>query len=168
MVKVTAANKLKCSEEVLTKDILKYLSRIERWAVPTQSLVHSSLGDKFHRLQNQVKRRMYYREVPAPPPSEDEPNADTTPLFEVDWPALDAALDYVPINAGAKALKAAVERAEAALDGQYQIVHYLSVPPSAALAALSAVLIVHIEPEASPKVSPVTPSGLVRALARLP
>ncbi len=52
-----------------------------------------------------------------------------------DWPTLDAALDYVPIKAGAAALKEAVDRACGAL-GDCQLVHYLSVPPSAALAAL--------------------------------
>jgi glucose-6-phosphate 1-dehydrogenase len=55
-----------------------------------------------------------------------------------DWPILDAALDYVPIKAGAGSLKAAVDRACSAL-GDCQLVHYLSVPPSAALSALKMV-----------------------------
>ncbi len=58
------------------------------------------------------------------------------PPAEGDWPALDAALDYVPLKDGAKALAAAVERAATALGGQFQLIHYLSVPPSAALSAL--------------------------------
>jgi glucose-6-phosphate 1-dehydrogenase len=61
------------------------------------------------------------------------------PPAESDWPALDAALDYVPIKEGARALASAVERAAAALGGSYQLVHYLSVPPSAALSALKMV-----------------------------
>jgi glucose-6-phosphate 1-dehydrogenase len=58
------------------------------------------------------------------------------PPSEDDWPALDAALDYVPIKGGAKALAAAVEQAASALGESFQLVHYLSVPPSAALSAL--------------------------------
>ena len=58
------------------------------------------------------------------------------PPAEGDWPALDAALDYVPIKAGAPALAAAVERAKTALGGECELVHYLSVPPSAALSAV--------------------------------
>ncbi len=57
------------------------------------------------------------------------------PPAEGDWPALDAALDYVPIKEGAAALAAAVKRAGEAL-GEFRLVHYLSVPPSAALSAL--------------------------------
>ncbi len=53
-----------------------------------------------------------------------------------DWPALDAALDYVPIKQGPKALAEAVHRAEEALGGSFQLVNYLSVPPSAALSAV--------------------------------
>src|SRR5271165_6587976 len=52
------------------------------------------------------------------------------------WPALEAALDYVPLSAGAGSLKAAVEKAVQALGGDCRIVHYLSVPPSAALSAV--------------------------------
>ncbi len=53
-----------------------------------------------------------------------------------DWPALDAALDYVPIKQGPKALAEAVHRAEEALGESFQLVNYLSVPPSAALSAV--------------------------------
>ena len=47
-------------------------------------------------------------------------------------------LDYVPLSAGAGALKAAVERAEQALGAESRRVHYLSVPPNAALSAVQA------------------------------
>ncbi|MDP9901337.1 glucose-6-phosphate dehydrogenase [Variovorax ginsengisoli] len=49
------------------------------------------------------------------------------------WDAFAAALDYVPLSAGASALRAAVERAEAALGRECRRLHYLSVPPNAAL-----------------------------------
>src|SRR5579864_3056114 len=52
---------------------------------------------------------------------------------EADWSAFAAALDYVPLAAGAASLKAAVERAEQTLGSESRRVHYLSVPPSAAL-----------------------------------
>jgi glucose-6-phosphate 1-dehydrogenase len=47
-----------------------------------------------------------------------------------------AALDYVPLKAGAGALKAAVDRAETSLSGETRRLHYLSVPPNAALSAV--------------------------------
>ena len=50
--------------------------------------------------------------------------------------AFEKALDYVPLGAGAGELKAAVERAEKALDAECERLHYLSVPPSAALACV--------------------------------
>jgi glucose-6-phosphate 1-dehydrogenase len=53
-----------------------------------------------------------------------------------DWQAFAASLDYVPMAAGAEALKAAVERAEKSFDGECRRLHYLSVPPSAALTAV--------------------------------
>jgi glucose-6-phosphate 1-dehydrogenase len=49
------------------------------------------------------------------------------------WEAFAATLDYVPLSAGAAALRAAVDRAEASLGTECQRLHYLSVPPSAAL-----------------------------------
>jgi glucose-6-phosphate 1-dehydrogenase len=52
------------------------------------------------------------------------------------WNAFAANLDYVPLAAGAAALAAAVERAEKSLGGESRRLHYLSVPPSAALAAV--------------------------------
>ena len=57
-------------------------------------------------------------------------------LVEADWQAFAARLDYVPLGAGAAALKAAVERAEKELGVECRRLHYLSVPPSAALPAV--------------------------------
>src|SRR3984893_8639065 len=52
------------------------------------------------------------------------------------WPAFEALLDYVPIAAGAGALKEAVDKAEKSFTEESQRVHYLSVPPNAALSAI--------------------------------
>jgi glucose-6-phosphate 1-dehydrogenase len=52
------------------------------------------------------------------------------------WPALASSLDYVPLAAGAGALKAAVKQAAQAFGGERQFVNYLSVPPNAALSAV--------------------------------
>ena len=52
------------------------------------------------------------------------------------WPAFETLLDYVPIAAGAGALKEAVEKAEKSFAEESQRVHYLSVPPNAALSAI--------------------------------
>jgi len=53
------------------------------------------------------------------------------------WDAFAATLDYVPLSGGAAALKAAVERAEQALGApECRRLHYLSVPPSAALSVV--------------------------------
>lgn len=57
-------------------------------------------------------------------------------ISDAAWAAFAGSLDYVPLGAGAAALRAAVEKAEQALDGQSQRLHYLSVPPSAALSAV--------------------------------
>jgi glucose-6-phosphate 1-dehydrogenase len=57
-------------------------------------------------------------------------------VSEADWTAFAAGLDYVPMNAGADALRRAVERAEQSLQGESRRIHYLSVPPSAALSAV--------------------------------
>ena len=57
-------------------------------------------------------------------------------VTDADWAAFSAALDYVPLNAGAAALRAAVEAAEASLGAECRRLHYLSVPPSAALPAV--------------------------------
>jgi glucose-6-phosphate 1-dehydrogenase len=53
-----------------------------------------------------------------------------------DWDTFSALLDYVPLSAGAAALQEAVHRAEAALGPETRRLHYLSVPPSAALPAV--------------------------------
>ncbi len=45
-------------------------------------------------------------------------------------------LDYVPLSAGAEALRAAVQRAEGALGTECRRLHYLSVPPKAAMPAV--------------------------------
>ena len=60
----------------------------------------------------------------------------TRKMSESDWDEFAATLDYVPLHAGAHVLKVAVAAAEAALGGESRRVHYLSVPPSAALSAV--------------------------------
>ncbi len=57
-------------------------------------------------------------------------------IGDADWDAFAGNLDYVPLSAGPAALKAAVERAELAIGGECRRLHYLSVPPNAALAAV--------------------------------
>ncbi len=57
-------------------------------------------------------------------------------MSDADWDAFAAILDYVPLSAGPAALKAAVEKAEASLGVENRRLHYLSVPPSAALPAV--------------------------------
>jgi glucose-6-phosphate 1-dehydrogenase len=53
-----------------------------------------------------------------------------------DWERFAASLDYVPLAAGPAALKAAVQLAESTFNGESRRLHYLSVPPSAALPAV--------------------------------
>jgi glucose-6-phosphate 1-dehydrogenase len=60
----------------------------------------------------------------------------TRKLSDADWNAFADSLDYVPLAAGAAALKAAVEKAEQSLPGESRRLHYLSVPPGAALSAV--------------------------------
>ncbi len=55
---------------------------------------------------------------------------------EASWAAFANHLDYVPLALGPAALKAAVERAEADIGSESRRLHYLSVPPSAALPAV--------------------------------
>ena len=55
---------------------------------------------------------------------------------DADWEAFSASLEYVPLSAGADALKAAVDRAEQSLGAECRRLHYLSVPPNAALSAV--------------------------------
>jgi len=61
----------------------------------------------------------------------------TREVTEADWAAFSECLDYVSLSAGAKPLREAVKKAERSFDGQEtRRVHYLSVPPNAALAAV--------------------------------
>src|SRR6478752_559905 len=55
------------------------------------------------------------------------------PFTEEAWSAFAATLDYVPLASGAEALKAAAARAEQNFSGESRRLHYLSVPPNAAL-----------------------------------
>ena len=57
-------------------------------------------------------------------------------ISDADWAAFAAILDYVPLAAGPAVLKAAVEKAEQSLGVECRRLHYLSVPPSAALPAV--------------------------------
>ena len=61
----------------------------------------------------------------------------TRKASEADWSAFAGNLDYVPLAAGAEALQAAVGRAERGFDGECRRLHYLSVPPAAALSAVA-------------------------------
>src|SRR5205823_1684272 len=53
-----------------------------------------------------------------------------------DWAAFAETLSYVPLSSGPHMLKAAVEEAEQSLGSESRRVHYLSVPPKAALPAI--------------------------------
>jgi len=55
---------------------------------------------------------------------------------ERDWESFSKSLDYVPLAAGAQAVKAAVQKAEQTFEGESRRLHYLSVPPNAALSAV--------------------------------
>jgi glucose-6-phosphate 1-dehydrogenase len=57
----------------------------------------------------------------------------TRKVADADWAAFAERLDYVSLAAGADVLKAAVARAELSLGNESRRVHYLSVPPNAAL-----------------------------------
>ena len=57
-------------------------------------------------------------------------------VSEADWSEFSQLLDYVPLSVGASALADAVQRAEAHLGADCQRLHYLSVPPNAALSAV--------------------------------
>ena len=52
------------------------------------------------------------------------------------WAEFAGRLDYVPLSAGPEALAAAVARAESAIEGESRRLHYLSVPPKAALSVV--------------------------------
>ena len=64
----------------------------------------------------------------------------TRELHEEDWQEFSSRLDFVPLSAGPAALRAAVERSEELLPGTEGLrLHYLSVPPKAALSAVSTI-----------------------------
>jgi glucose-6-phosphate 1-dehydrogenase len=60
----------------------------------------------------------------------------TRKVTDADWTSFAESLDYVPLTAGVGALKAAAEKAEQTFVGESRRLHYLSVPPSAALSAV--------------------------------
>jgi glucose-6-phosphate 1-dehydrogenase len=60
----------------------------------------------------------------------------TREVTDADWAAFSKDLQYVPMSAGAEALKKAVLEAELSFNGESRRLHYLSVPPNAALAAV--------------------------------
>jgi glucose-6-phosphate 1-dehydrogenase len=60
----------------------------------------------------------------------------TRKVTEDDWSAFSKGLQYVSLAAGAGVLKRAVVEAEQALNGESRRLHYLSVPPNAALPAV--------------------------------
>ena len=60
----------------------------------------------------------------------------TRKVDEADWQAFAAKLDYVPMAAGTAALKSAVDQAEKSFTGESRRLHYLSVPPNAALSVV--------------------------------
>jgi glucose-6-phosphate 1-dehydrogenase len=60
----------------------------------------------------------------------------THKFTEESWNTFAQALDYVPIAAGAPVLRAAVDKAEKSINGESRRLHYLSVPPNAALSAV--------------------------------
>jgi glucose-6-phosphate 1-dehydrogenase len=60
----------------------------------------------------------------------------TRPVTDAHWQAFSDSLQYVPMASGAAALKAAVLAAEQSLGAESRRLHYLSVPPNAALSAV--------------------------------
>src|ERR1700692_3476756 len=60
----------------------------------------------------------------------------TRKVDEGAWGDFANSLQYVPMARGADALKAAVVEAERAFNGESRRLHYLSVPPNAALSAV--------------------------------
>ena len=60
----------------------------------------------------------------------------TRKVDEADWQDFADSLDYVPLSAGIDALKSAVAKAEATFQGESRRLHYLSVPPNAALSVV--------------------------------
>jgi glucose-6-phosphate 1-dehydrogenase len=60
----------------------------------------------------------------------------TRKVAPADWDTFSNSLQYVPLSAGAAVLKAAVLEAERSLSVECRRLHYLSVPPNAALSAV--------------------------------
>jgi len=60
----------------------------------------------------------------------------TRPVAQADWDAFAKDLQYVPLTAGAGVLRAAVLEAERSINVECRRLHYLSVPPNAALSAV--------------------------------
>src|SRR5689334_21087424 len=60
----------------------------------------------------------------------------TRKFTEAEWQAFSDSLDYVPMSVAATTLKDAVDRAERTLEGESRRLHYLSVPPNAALSVV--------------------------------
>ena len=60
----------------------------------------------------------------------------TRPVQDAAWNEFAATLTYVPQSTGAQALRAAVLAAEQTFGGESRRLHYLSVPPNAALSAV--------------------------------
>jgi len=57
-------------------------------------------------------------------------------ITDAAWHEFAGSLDYVPLSAGAEVLKAAVDAAEKSFNAESRRLHYLSVPPGAALSAV--------------------------------
>ena len=57
-------------------------------------------------------------------------------VSDADWLGFAQSLDYLPLGAGPEALNTAVANAERAFTGESRRLHYLSVPPNAALSAV--------------------------------
>jgi len=60
----------------------------------------------------------------------------TRKIEDSEWAAFAKILDYVPLGAGAEALKTAVDDAERSLGCECRRLHYLSIPPNACLSAV--------------------------------
>jgi len=57
-------------------------------------------------------------------------------VTDKEWDKFAGKLDYVSLKAGPQALRAAVEKAEQSINAECRRLHYLSVPPNAALSAI--------------------------------
>ncbi|HEY6451157.1 MAG TPA: glucose-6-phosphate dehydrogenase [Steroidobacteraceae bacterium] len=64
---------------------------------------------------------------------DDFASRDVTPAA---WNSFSASLDYVSLSAGPQVLKTAVQKAEKPFGGESRRLHYVSVPPGAALSAV--------------------------------